>query len=112
MAEAAGRGADGVSGHPMTSPRYVAEALRPAVERGAREAGRDPSEVSLTTNLVVQVDRDGDRARREAALQVAFYATTRTYAPVLAMHGFEGLIDPLRKAFAGGHLPGMIEIAL
>src|ERR671930_388571 len=55
MAEAAGRVADGVSGHPMTSPRYVAEVLRPAIERGARAAGRDPAEVSVTTNLIAQV---------------------------------------------------------
>src|SRR5205823_8453965 len=56
MAEAAGRVADGVCGHPMTSPSYVAEVLRPAVERGAREAGHHPSEVSVTTNLIAQVD--------------------------------------------------------
>jgi probable F420-dependent oxidoreductase len=107
MAEAAGRVADGVSGHPMTSPRYVAEVLRPAIERGAREAGRDPGEVNVTTNLVVQVDPDGDRARREAALQLGFYATTRTYAPVLAMHGLEDRMGPLRKAFAQGDLGAM-----
>src|SRR5205823_1133423 len=73
MAETAGRVADGVCGHPMTSPKYVAEVIRPAVERGAGEAGRHPSEVSVTTNLIAQVDdAEGQRARREAALQVAF----------------------------------------
>jgi probable F420-dependent oxidoreductase len=112
MAEAAGRVADGICGHPMTSRRYVAEVLRPAVERGALEAGRDPGEVSITTNLITQVDQDGERARREAALQVAFYATTRTYAPVLAMHGFEALQGPLRKAFVRGDTSAMTEIAL
>src|SRR5206468_5872779 len=35
MAETAGRVADGVLGHPMTSPTWVHEVLRPAVERGA-----------------------------------------------------------------------------
>jgi alkanesulfonate monooxygenase SsuD/methylene tetrahydromethanopterin reductase-like flavin-dependent oxidoreductase (luciferase family) len=112
MAEAAGRVADGICGHPMTSPRYVAEVLRPAVERGARAAGRDPHEVSITTNLITQVDRDGERARREAALQVAFYATTRTYAPVLAMHGFEDRQGLLRKAFVRGDTAEMTDIAL
>jgi len=111
MAETAGRVADGVSGHPMTSPRYVTEVLRPAIERGAEEAGRDPSEVSVTTNLVVQVDEDGDRARREAAMQLGFYATTRTYAPVLALHGLEDLVGTLRKAYAKGDLAAMGEIA-
>jgi probable F420-dependent oxidoreductase len=112
MAEAAGRVADGISGHPMTSPKYVTEVLRPAIERGAAAAGRDPSEVSVTTNLVVQVDEDGDRARREAAMQLGFYATTRTYAPVLAMHGLEDLVGTLRKAYVKGDLAAMGEIAL
>ena len=112
MAEAAGRVADGICGHPMTSPPYVRDVLRPAVERGARAAGRDPSEVSVTTNLITQVDHDGERARREAALQVAFYATTRTYAPVLAMHGFQDLQGPLRKAYVQKDRAAMTEIAL
>jgi probable F420-dependent oxidoreductase len=112
MAEAAGRVADGVSGHPMTSPKYVQEVLRPAIERGAADAGRDPSEISVTTSLVVQVDPDGDRARREAAMQLGFYATTRTYAPVLAMHGLEDLVGTLRKAYVRGDLAAMGEIAM
>jgi len=112
MAEAAGRVADGVSGHPMTSPRYVAEVLRPAVELGARRAGRDPSDVSVTTNLITLVDHDAARAKRDAALQLAFYATTRTYAPVLALHGFEDRMGPIRKAFAKGDVAGMVDLAL
>src|SRR5213594_4390461 len=48
MAETAGRCADGVLGHPMTSPAWIREVLRPAVERGAKEAGRDPGEVNVT----------------------------------------------------------------
>jgi probable F420-dependent oxidoreductase len=113
MAEAAGRTADGVLGHPMTSPRYVREVLRPAVERGAAAAGRPASEVSVCTGVVLQVDDDDpDLARREAAAQLGFYATTRTYAPVLALHGFEGLVGPLREAFGRGDLAGMAASAL
>ncbi len=112
MAEAGGRVADGISGHPMTSPRWVAEVLRPAIERGARAAGRDPAEINVTTNLIVQVDPDREVARREAALQLGFYATTRTYAPVLALHGFEDRVGPLRTAFVRGDTAEMIELAL
>lgn len=45
-------------------------------------------------------------------MQLGFYATTRTYAPVLAMHGMEDLVGPLRKAFVSGDLAAMGEIAL
>lgn len=112
MAETAGRVADGVLGHPLTSPKYVAEVLRPAVARGAGKAGRDPSELNLTTSLIVQVDPDPEVARRQAAYQLAFYATTRTYAPVLALHGFDDRVAPLREAHARGDLAAMADLAM
>lgn len=112
MAETAGRVADGVLGHPMTSPAWVRDVLRPAVDRGARRAGRDPSAVSVTTGVILQVSDDGDAAKREAALQVGFYATTRTYKPVLALHGFEDRLEPLRRAFVRQDYAAMIEVAL
>ena len=112
MAETAGRVADGVMGHPMTSPGYVRDVLRPAVERGAAAAGRAASEVNISTGVIVQVSDDADLARRDAALQIGFYATTRTYRPMLAWHGFDGLIEPLRRAFVQRDLSAMAEIAL
>jgi probable F420-dependent oxidoreductase len=111
MCEAAGRVADGILGHPLTSPKYLVEVVRPAVERGASSAGRDPAEVSITNSVILQLNEDRERARFEAALQIAFYATTRTYAPVLAMHGFEDRIAPLRDAYRTFDLPTMADLA-
>lgn len=112
MIEAAGRVADGVLGHPLTSPQYIREVVRPAVARGAAAAGRDPSVISLTNSVVLQLNEDRDRARFEAALQIAFYATTRTYRPVLDLHGFGDLTAPLREAYARGDLGEMARIAM
>ena len=112
MAETAGRCADGVLGHPMTSPEYVRQVLRPAVQRGANAAGRDSGEVNISTGVILQVSEDRDEARREAALQIGFYATTRTYRPVLALHGFEELVEPLREAFGRGDFAAMAHVAL
>jgi probable F420-dependent oxidoreductase len=112
MAETAGRVADGILGHPMTSPEWIREVLRPALDRGARAAARQPSSVNLSTGVILQVARDRDAARREAALQVAFYATTRTYKPVLTLHGFEDRLEPLRRAFVRQDFAEMTEVAL
>jgi probable F420-dependent oxidoreductase len=112
MAEMVGEVAEGVSGHPMTSPRWVTEVIRPAVARGAARAGRDASTISITTNVILQVSEDAETARREAAGQLAFYGTTRTYSPVLEMHGFGERVDPLREAFGRGDLAAMVDIAL
>ena len=112
MAETAGRVADGILGHPMTSPRWIREVLRPAVAKGAADAGRRPEEVNVTTGVILQISEDREEARREAALQVGFYATTRTYRPVLAMHGFEDRLEPLRRAFVRGDFAVMTDVAL
>ena len=112
MAEAAGRVADGILGHPMTSPKYIADVVRPAVERGAGAAGRDISAVSFTNSVILQIGEDRERARREAALQVGFYATTRTYTPVLAHHGFDDRVAPLRRAYAGRNMEALVDLAL
>jgi probable F420-dependent oxidoreductase len=112
MCEAAGRVGDGVLGHPLTSPKYVAEVVRPSVERGATAAGRDPADVNVTTSVILQLGDDQERNRFEAALQIGFYATTRTYAPVLALHGFEDRVEPLREAYAAGDLASLAELSL
>ena len=112
MLEAAGRVADGVLGHPLTSPDYIREVVRPAVARGAAASGRNLSEVSLTNSVVLQLNEDRERARFEAALQIAFYATTRTYRPVLDLHGFGDLTAPLRAAYARGDLGEMARLAM
>jgi alkanesulfonate monooxygenase SsuD/methylene tetrahydromethanopterin reductase-like flavin-dependent oxidoreductase (luciferase family) len=111
MAEVAGRVADGICGHPMNSPDYLSKVVVPAIERGAKHAGRDPGEISVTTNLITQVSPDATEAKQQAAVQLAFYATTRTYLPVLAMHGFEDRVGPLREAHARGDFAQMAAIA-
>jgi probable F420-dependent oxidoreductase len=112
MAETAGAVADGVLGHPMTSPEWIRDVVRPAVGRGAARAGRNPDAVNITTGVILQISEDRDEARREAALQLGFYATTRTYRPVLAMHGLEDRLEPLRRAFVRGDFAGMADVAL
>jgi probable F420-dependent oxidoreductase len=112
MAETAGRVADGVLGHPMTSPEWIREVVRPALLAGAEAAGRDPSKVNLSTGVILQAAGDREAARREAALQVAFYATTRTYRPVLALHGLEDRLEPLRRAFVRRDFAEMTKLAM
>ena len=63
-------------------------------------------------NIRVGTADKRDEARREAALQIAFYATTRTYRPVLQLHGLDGLVDPLREAFGRGDAARMVDLAM
>lgn len=100
MLEAAGEVADGVIGHPMTSPEYIRSVVLPSIELGAKRGGRDPAEVELAQQVIVSISDDREQAMREVKQQIGFYATTRTYTPVLAIHGFEDIVPSLREAFA------------
>ncbi len=110
MARVCGKVADGLIGHPLASRRYLAEVLRPAVATGAEAAGRDPGAVELTASPLCSISDDVDRARREVKLQIAFYATTRTYRRILELHGRGDIVGPLRGAFADRDHDRMVEL--
>lgn len=94
MARAAGEVADGFHVHPLHSPGYLRDVVRPAIAEGARAAGRDPGKVELIASLfMVTGESEAERvaAERDARQQIAFYASTPSYRPFLAYHGFEAL---------------------
>lgn len=99
MARYCGEVADGLLGHPLASPRYLEEVIRPAMAEGAERAGRRPSDCNLTASPMISISDDVDLARREVKLQIAFYATTRTYTPILELHGKAEVVPALREAF-------------
>jgi probable F420-dependent oxidoreductase len=108
MIETAGRVADGLLAHPLCGPRYLREVARTAVEQGARHAGRDPGEVVFAALVIAVVHDDADHARREAAAQLAFYASAKTYGFVLDASGFGAEAAAVREAFARRDTEGML----
>jgi probable F420-dependent oxidoreductase len=110
MARICGEIADGLIGHPLASPRYLAEVIQPAVAEGAERAGRSPSACNLTASPMISISDDVDLARREIKLQIAFYATTRTYRGILALHGKDGIVGELRSAFDARDSDRMVEL--
>jgi probable F420-dependent oxidoreductase len=109
MIEAAGRVGDGLVGHPLFTPEYVAEVVRPALARGAVEAGRSP-DVPIASYVACVIAEDSGQARREAAAQVAFYAVVRSFDPILRLHGFEREATEIRDAFRRGDVSGMVAL--
>jgi probable F420-dependent oxidoreductase len=110
MARAAGEVADGFHVHPLHSPGYVRDVVRPAIAEGARAAGRDPAQVDLIASIfVVTGESEAERsaAESEARRQIAFYASTPTYRPFLAYHGFEALGQELSALARNGRFADM-----
>jgi alkanesulfonate monooxygenase SsuD/methylene tetrahydromethanopterin reductase-like flavin-dependent oxidoreductase (luciferase family) len=110
MARVCGEVADGLIGHPLASPLYLQEVIRPAIETGAERAGRRPEECNLTACPMISIADDGDVARREVKLQIAFYATTRTYKQILELHGRGRLVPELRSAFEARDKDRMVQL--
>lgn len=101
MIEAAGRVGDGLVGHPLFTPEYVAEVVRPALVRGAERAGRLLA-VPIAGYLICAVAEHTDQARHEAASQVGFSAVVRGFDPILRLHGFDQEVAEIRAAFRAG----------
>ncbi|GIF05642.1 TIGR03617 family F420-dependent LLM class oxidoreductase [Actinoplanes siamensis] len=95
MTAAAGRVADGLLVHPLTSVAYLGERIVPAL-RDARGGSLDGFTLSLSAMVVLGTD-EARRAEAEQAVrrQIAFYASTPAYRPVLDMHGWGELADRL-----------------
>jgi probable F420-dependent oxidoreductase len=110
MSAVCGEVADGLLGHPLASPRYLAEAVQPCTAAGLERAGRPSGACPITAMALVSIGDDADAARRAARIQIAFYATTPTYKPILELHGRGALPRDLRRAFVNRDLDRMAEL--
>jgi probable F420-dependent oxidoreductase len=108
MIETAGRVADGLLGHTLFTTGYIADVVLPAIDRGARRTGRSPADVTIASLVLAAVSDDAETARHEVAAQIAFYASAKTYAPLLETTGFGAEGEAIREAFGRGDLAAMV----
>ena len=94
MTKVAGEVGDGLLCHPFTTPRYLEDVTLPAL-RAAR-GSLDGFEVCGTPIVVTGRDEATMRTRAaQARQQLAFYASTPAYRPVLDAHGWGALHEQL-----------------
>lgn len=112
LARLCGEVCDGFHVHPFHTARYLREVLRPAIAEGAARAGRDPARIALAASvftLTSAADRDLARS------QIAFYASTPSYRPVLEHHGWTEIgerLSGLASQGQWGEMPGLIDDAM
>ncbi len=110
MCELAGELCDGFHVHPFHSIRYLNESLLPEIERGIAKGKRRRSDVTLATSAFViagDSDEEIERAKDPVRMQIAFYASTRTYVRVLESHGWGDTCTRLNEKAAKGDWGGM-----
>jgi probable F420-dependent oxidoreductase len=113
MCRLAGEVGDGLHVHPFNSPKYLREYVHPAVEEGLRQSGRTRKDFTyVTASFVILGDTDEElaQAREGVRQQISFYASTRTYEPVLAAHGWQDVGPHLHRKSVEGDWAGMASL--
>lgn len=107
LARLAGESAQGFHAHPFHTPRYLREVILPAIEQGATKAGRSRTDIAVTTSAFVVTSPEEEYFVRA---QIAFYASTPSYRPVMALHGWEEIAQQLSSLAAKGQWPDMADL--
>ena len=113
MCRMAGEVCDGLHVHPFNSPKYLREFVQPAVNEGLATSGRTRADFTYTTAtfaVVGDTEEELARARRSVQQQISFYASTRTYEPVLAAHNWQDLAVHLHRKSVEGDWAGMADL--
>ena len=113
MTEVAGEVADGFLVHGFSTERYLREVSLPALERGAVKADKKRSDLTVSYPGFVVTGAD-DKSMASAAKgvreQIAFYASTPAYRPVLELHGWGDLQPELNTLSKRGEWEKMGEL--
>ena len=113
MTEVAGEVGDGFLVHGFSTERYLREVSLPALERGAAKAGKTRSDLTVSYPGFVVTGPD-DKSMAAAAKgvreQIAFYASTPAYRPVLELHGWGELQPELNTLSKRGEWEKMGEL--
>jgi probable F420-dependent oxidoreductase len=107
MVRAAGRVADGLVCHPMTTPAYLEEVVRPELARGAADAGRTLDGFVVKGMRMCALADDEEDGRRRIAFAIAQYAASRVYDRLFALHGWAAAQQRIRAAAKAGDAAGM-----
>jgi len=114
MLEAAGEAADGCVLHPFHSRRYLDEFALPAIAAGRSRRGDAPAaDFRIVAQVLVVTGAGGaelDSAREAVRAQLAFYASTPAYRPVLEAEGNGDMQVELRRLTKQGRWSEMAAL--
>lgn len=92
MCRVAGEVSDGFHVHPFHTLRYLEEVVTPNMEAGAAAAKRSLADIEMVATAFVITGRTEEEvaaSKMAAKMQIAFYASTPAYRPVLDLHGWD-----------------------
>ena len=111
----AGELADGIRMHPLNTPAYLREVIRPAVAEGAARSGRALSEIEFAINPFFATGSDARELAEGVELirkHLSFYAATASYSAVMRHHGWDDVGERLIRLSREGRwdeMPALVS---
>jgi len=105
LCQLAGELCEGFHVHPLHTPKYLAEFIWPQLEIGLQRGERAwQALTTVSSAFVIAGDTPAERAamRERVRQQISFYASTPTYYPVFALHGWKSIAEQLSSLAARG----------
>jgi probable F420-dependent oxidoreductase len=109
----AGELCDGLRLHAFNTPKYMHDVILPAVEAGAKRAGRAMKDVDIAGLGFIITGKDASELTRNAGpvrRQISFYASTPSYQPVMETHGWGDVGRELFHMSKRGEWGAMAEL--
>jgi len=94
MLRVAGEVCDGVRLHPLCSRRYLEQVALPRLAEGMQRSGRSRAHFDVFGGGFVVTgpdDKTVAEGMEQVRRRVAFYGSTRSYLPILSLHGLDDL---------------------
>jgi probable F420-dependent oxidoreductase len=96
----AGELCQGFHVHPFHTMRYLKELVVPNIEAGLQKSNRVRNDIKLTCAIFVVTGRSAEEMQQNMVMtktQIAFYASTPSYATVMNMHGWTDIAAKLNQ---------------
>ena len=113
LSRLAGELCDGIFPHPICTPKYMREVVIPAMDAGARKAGRQLSDIGVLISPMIVTGRNKAEIERKKVFlkqRLGFYASTRLYHAPLELHGFLEVGQQLFRLSMEGKWRDMIDL--
>lgn len=104
--------------HPLNTPDYLRDVIRPAVAAGAAAAGRSLADIEFAINPFFATGSDATELAQSVELirkHISFYAATASYAAVMCHHGWDGVGERLIALSREGRwdeMPALVSDAM
>jgi len=113
MCRLAGEVSDGIFPHPICTAPFIRETMLPALQAGARKAGRDAGPLDIIVSPMIATGRTRAEVEHKTFFvkqRLGFYASTRSYHAPLQHHGFLDIGQRLFELSMQGKWREMVDL--